>query len=239
MPLASEDFHAGFAYALVMAGWIVENEFPIVYVRNGQTVMGRVDLVARLNGRTIAVELDAFGPCDKSKTKLRLVSADERYVLCRNGFLFQLVGDSWIQSRLPFTRVGHDSSPFTRNAREKKRKKDAISTPLRGGLPHAKSRFEIPEPLANDVKSALKEASDLMDFLNRLEAIGVTVIPNVAVTTDRLNGFRFLRDGQTFTGSAIGLKPDTMESMGVSYLPSLHVERLRSAMRIARRTISP
>lgn len=70
-------------------GYTVELEVEMPY----GTRRGRIDLVARREGETIAIELDRLSPRKKSITKLNLYPATRRIVLLRGGEHHYWLGD--------------------------------------------------------------------------------------------------------------------------------------------------
>ena len=64
-------YHDRVEQFLKQDGWYVEREYPVTYTRgNGHSVNGRIDLIARKKGLTMALELDNRSPRAKSIVKL-------------------------------------------------------------------------------------------------------------------------------------------------------------------------
>lgn len=92
--------------------------------------------------------------------------------------------------------------------------------------------------LQNMVAEASKTKTDIFDFIEQLEAGGVTVRPNVA-KTGRLNGFSFEYQGVPFKGSDLGddykWSKDSKLKQNISYEQTRDSERLiATAERIKR-----
>lgn len=94
-PISANEFQQEFARQLRLRGWEVELEVGQVYEDgHGSTKNGRIDVVARRKGRTIAVELDRGRPRKKSILKLSQYPCDAAYVVCRSGCKIQVIGDT-------------------------------------------------------------------------------------------------------------------------------------------------
>jgi len=98
-----------------------------------------------------------------------------------------------------------------------------IAIAERGGIPLA-------EVLRDILDAALVGSPIVTDFIRRLEAMGVGVIPNIA-TTGRLNGLAYSVDRTRFTSRTLG-RGYTLSHMlkkGLDYVPDRDLEELRAA----------
>ena len=84
------------------------------------------------------------------------------------------------------------------------------------------------------VDAALSEPGSVFDFMDRIEAAGVSARPNVA-TTGRMNGFSFVMNGTPFKGSDLGKSCgwDALQKRGLSYEQDRDGEALRERARRA------
>lgn len=86
----AREIQATFAAALEADGWTVEREVPVQYLHHYMDISrapelrnGRVDLMAKRDGRIIAYELDWDYPRRKSREKLARIQCDEAWIVCR------------------------------------------------------------------------------------------------------------------------------------------------------------
>ncbi len=98
-----------------------------------------------------------------------------------------------------------------------------ISTAERGERPRA-------EVLRDLLDSTLADRPPVTAFLERLEAAGVEVRPNVA-STGRLSGFAYGLDGQIFTAKSLGRRftLSNMQKGGLSYEPDRDAAAIKRA----------
>lgn len=86
-----------------------------------------------------------------------------------------------------------------------------------------------------DAEAAKRASGDLLWFVLRMERLGFEVRPNISTRSHRFHGFRFVREGRSFTGCAIGATPARLAGTSLAYEPRRHAEGLRARMRAARR----
>ncbi len=217
MPPDADQFQRGFVTALQLLGWTVQPEAHVTYFDRGSWLKGRIDLVARNGAVTLAAELDNVAPRAKSRAKLLAINCDHRVVVCRQGEIHRHDGTEWqrIESL-------HDLAAAAPSGTTSEHEPDR---PL--VLDQAVTREQATAQVLAIIRSAIRVTPDLLHVVAMLEESGVRVLPNVASTTDRFNGFRFDFQGQSFTGAAIGFVPSQFESFGISYDPGRHVTLLR------------
>lgn len=86
-----------------------------------------------------------------------------------------------------------------------------------------------------DAEAAKRASGDLLWFVQRMERLGFEVRPNLSTPSNRFHGFRFVREGRSFTGCAIGVTPARLAGTPLAYEPRRHAEGLRIRMRATRR----
>ena len=86
----AREIQASFAASLEADGWTVEWEVSVEYLhhymdaeRLPELRNGRVDLLAKRDGRVVAYELDWDYPRRKSREKLACIQCDEAWIVCK------------------------------------------------------------------------------------------------------------------------------------------------------------
>jgi hypothetical protein len=119
---------------------------------------------------------------------------------------------------------------------------DNKRTPKKAEIEQTDRTGEAParQKLQEIVDAALEDPGTVFAFMDRLEAAGVSVRPNVA-STGRLNGFSFEIDGIPFKGSQLGKAYSwkQLQARGIDYEQDRDGEALRARADATREAAAP